>query len=276
MEKCYGYTTQISYEEPEPNNPFAAKTSYCHGYDIYGDILTKAAWSEYIYLLFSGRKPTPNQTQLLEKLSIALANLGPREPSIRAAMNGGVGGCPHAASLISALAVGAGQYGGSHEVYKLVELWQRCNTDMEAWQQQLVPNPNTQRVDIWPASEHAPGFDPNGESCPTPVQQTLEVLCQHDELGHLLWLREHQAELETLAGCPLAMTGVAATTFTSLSLTSHAATMLYLILRLPGAAAHAIEQRHLGWRKFPFFADAIDLENDPGAQPTPDISEFEL
>jgi citrate synthase len=37
--------------------------------------------------------------------------------------------------------------------------------------------------------------------------------------------------------------------------------MLHLLLRLPGAAAHALEQREQGHKDFPFFA--LDLLDDP-------------
>jgi len=43
--------SKIWKEEPELDNPFAAKKSFCAGYDVYGDILNKASWSEYLYLL---------------------------------------------------------------------------------------------------------------------------------------------------------------------------------------------------------------------------------
>ena len=38
--------------------------------------------------------------------------------------------------------------------------------------------------------------------------------------------------------------------------------MLHLLLRLPGAAVHALEQKGYGHKNFPFFR--IELENDPG------------
>jgi citrate synthase len=38
--------------------------------------------------------------------------------------------------------------------------------------------------------------------------------------------------------------------------------MLHLLLRLPGAAVHALEQKDYGYKNFPFFQ--IELENDPG------------
>lgn len=44
--------------------------------------------------------------------------------------------------------------------------------------------------------------------------------------------------------------------------------MLFLLLRLPGAAAHSLEQKKLGWRKYPFFGDKLTLTVDPGAKRT--------
>ena len=66
-------TTKIWFEEEEPDNPFAAKTSYCSGYDVYGDLLGKVSWSEYMYLLFKLEKPQPWQSTLLEAIAIAIA-----------------------------------------------------------------------------------------------------------------------------------------------------------------------------------------------------------
>jgi len=41
--------------------------------------------------------------------------------------------------------------------------------------------------------------------------------------------------------------------------------MLHLLLRLPGAAVHALEQKEYGHKNFPFFQ--VELENDPGPGP---------
>jgi citrate synthase len=82
--------------------------------------------------------------------------------------------------------------------------------------------------------------------------------------AHILrWLKDHQAELETIVGSPLAMTGVAAAGFIDLGFTPEQGEMLFLLLRLPGAAAHALEQEHFGWRRFPFFSDKVKVDNDP-------------
>jgi citrate synthase len=63
------------------------------------------------------------------------------------------------------------------------------------------------------------------------------------------------------------MTGVIAAAFTDLELTDEQAEMLFLLLRLPGAAVHSLEQKKLGWRKYPFFGEGLTLTNDPGPKP---------
>lgn len=255
--------THIWREEPEPDNPFAAAVCYCHGYDVFGDVLGKAGWIEFVYLLFQGERPSKEQCALLEDLAVALANPGPRDHSVLAAMNGGVGGSHSAACLMAALGVGAGQLGGAREVVLAMGLWETCGTDLDAWRRQIAEPARQERADVWPPMEHPPGFDPHGASCTAPVCQTLQHLADRSPGRVLSWLMTNRAMLEDIAGCPLAMTGVAAATLHEIGFNRDQGEMLYLILRLPGAAAHALEQRKLGFRHFPFFRDAVKLANDP-------------
>ena len=256
--------SKIWSEQAEADNPFAATVCLCHGYDVYGDILGKASWIEYLYLLFRGKRPTPKQAKLLEGLAIAVANQGPRDHSVNAAMNGGVGGSTYASCLMAALAVGAGQLGGAHEVYIAMEYWNRCGQDLELWKKELLSSEIPERADIWLPMEHPPGFDPHGASCATPVQQTLSYLTTHSDGMALPWLIQHRTELELVADCPLAMTGVAAAALTDLGFAPKQGEMLYLFIRLPGAAVHALEQEEYGWRRFPAFNFELELQDDPG------------
>lgn len=258
------FHTRIWDEVPETDNPFAAAACYCHGYDVYGEILGKASWIEYLYLLFCGERPTAQQAKLLEGLTIALANPGIREPSVHAAMSGGAGGSTNASCLMAALAVGAGQLGGAHEVFRAVECWQKCGCDLIAWQEMLLHPPKEERIDIWLPMEHPPGFDPHGASCPTPIRQTLAYLASISPKEYLPWLQSERSTLEHCIALPLAMSGVAAAAFMDLGMNPQQAEMLYLLLRLPGAAAHSLEQQEYGWRRFPFFTNAIHLTDDPG------------
>jgi citrate synthase len=256
--------TKIWFEEEEPDNPFAAKKSYCSGYDVYGDLLGKISWPEYIFLLFKLEKPLPWQSKLLEAIAIAIANPGPRDLGVRAAMNGGVGGSTAASCLMAALAPSAGKNGGAREVYQVMRLWQQCEFDLPLWLHKLPNYQDEVEVEVWPASEHTPGFDPYGASCATPILQTLDHLTSIYSDGALSYLSANRQIFEKTADAPLGMTGVIAAAFTDLGFTDEQAEMLYLLLRLPGAAVHSLEQKKLGWRKYPFFGNGLTLTNDPG------------
>jgi len=259
METIY---TRIWQEQAEPDNAFAALSCHCHGYDVYGELLAQASWIEYLFLLFRGEAPTKQHARLLEGLAIALANPGPRDASVHAAMCGGVGGSTSASCLMAALAVGAGASGGAREVFNAMQDWQARGTDLALWQSGLAEKQVNDLADVWPAAGHPAGFDPYGVRCTTPVLQTLAHLAALDCAPSLGWLQANRAALEIAAGLPLAMVGVAAAALRDLGCTPEQGEMLFLLLRLPGAAVHALEQRDSGYKNFPFFR--IELENDPG------------
>ena len=248
---------------------FAATTSYCAGYDVYGDLLGNISFIEYLWLLFKLDPPSKAQASTLEGLAVALANPGPRDASVRGAMNAGVGGSTRASALIAAISIGAGNLGGAREVYTAMQYWQHCGSDLKSWIDMINNPPPYENSDVWPKMEHTPGFDPNGASCPRPVQQLLTHLSGIAGNELLTWLQSNRQQLEQQAQAPLAFSGVAAAAFFALGFAPEEAEILFLLLRLPGAAAHALEQERLGWSRYPFFGDGLTLTNDPGpTQPT--------
>lgn len=252
--------TRIWQETPEADNPFATRVARCHGYDVYGAMLGRAGWAEMIYLLFRGEAPQPWQARVMDLLAVAMANAGPRDPSVHAAMGGGIGGSTAASSLMAALAVGAGQSGGAREVFLAVQDWRDCGGDLAAWRTRIAARPDMGE-DIWPTPEHAAGFDVNGVSLPLIVRQTLDALAQASQGPCLAWLQSNRVLLEEAARSPLAMTGVAAAALADLGFEPAQAEMLFLLLRLPGAAAHALEQGGHSYKRFPFYP--VELEDDP-------------
>lgn len=246
-------STRIWQEEAEAGNPFATQVARCRGYDVYGEMLGRARWSDMLFLLFAGQAPSAAQAELLETLAVAVANPGPRDASVHAAMCGGIGGSNSASCLTAALAVGAGLNGGAREVFLAMENWQSCACDLDHWATRLAEKPS-EAASIWPAAEHPAGFDPHAVSTSLPVRQTLAALAACSPGWRLAWLDAQRPQLEALAGHPLALSGVAAATLADLDLTPEQGEMLYLLLRLPGAAAHALEQKQISHRNFPFFA----------------------
>jgi citrate synthase len=251
--------SRIWAEEAEPDNPFAARASYCRGYDVFGEMVGNARWIEMLVLLFRDELPGGAGLDMLEALAVALANPGPRDPSVHAAMCGGVGRSAAAASLMAALAVGAGRNGGAREVFDAMTVWHACGTVLSSWPARAKELPDA--MEMWPGREHLPGFDPNGVSTPTVVRQLLETLSRIGGTPRLAWLDENWRGLTEHVGMPLAMSGVTAAALADLEFTPEEGEMLYLLLRLPGAAAHALEQSKHGYRRFPFYP--VELEDDP-------------
>ena len=256
--------TRIWQEEPEPADRFATRAARCRGYDVYGDLLGQARWVDMLWLLFRQDAPTPAQASLLEGLAVALANPGPRDAAVHAAMCAGVGGSPAAAALMAALAVGAGRHGGAQEVAAAMTCWAQlealsADVSVQAWVEagSAMAAPS---LAIWPDVDHAPGFEPNGVVTPGVVCDALARLAT---LGgpRLAWLAAHRTAVEAAVGLPLAMSGVAAAALADLGFSPEQGEMLHLLLRLPGAAAHALEQRAGSYKEFPFFA--LELQDDP-------------
>lgn len=253
--------TRLWREEAEPNDPFTAAAAFCQGYDVYGEMLGRARWADMIHLLMCGEAPSPERARFLDALAVALANPGPRDPMVHAAMCGGVGGSTAASSLMAALAVGAGQLGGGREVLLAMERWQECGTDLASWEKHLRDGP-AEKGSTWPEAEHPPGFSPHGAVTATPVKQTLACLAGLASGPELRWLAEQREQLEEIAGAPLAMAEVAAAAYVDLGLTPAQGEMLHLLLRLPGAAAHALEQQELGFKNFPFYANELQTDSE--------------
>jgi citrate synthase len=262
--------TRIWQEEAQADNPFATHTAHCHGYDVYGQMLGRASWVDMLYLLFKGQAPSPAQARQLDALALELANPGPRDPMVHAAMCGGVGGSHAAASLIAALAVGAGQSGGARDVRLAMDAWLRWDAapinDLAAQLACLIAHgmpPWLATSDSgWPKREHPAGFDPHGVSTAGIVLKALQTLAGMGVGPRLTWLREHLGALEAAASMPLAMTGLAAAAFADLGFTPMEGEMLHLLLRLPGTAAHALEQQTVyGFKRFPY--PPVDLQDDP-------------
>lgn len=268
MEKTAYMHSRIWLEEPEPNDEFKSRAAYCHGYDVYGEMLGNAGWVDMLYLLFKGEAPSRSQAEALEILAVALANPGPRDASVQAAMCAGVGGSPAAAALMAALAVGAGGAGGAREVFLAMQAWAVCGKDLEGWKSRWTAEAEhaAEPIEVWPAAEHPAGFDPLGVDTPTPVKQVLARLARLDLDSRCAWLQANLASMEQATGYPLSLVGVAAAAFGDLGMLPEEGEMLFLLLRLPGAAAHALEQRASGHKRFPFYELELEGSADGAAK----------
>jgi citrate synthase len=254
--------TSIWQETPEADNPFATSTARCRGYDVHGAMVGQARWVQMLWLLMRPELPAGAELDVLEALAVALANPGPRDPSVHAAMCAGVGGSPAASALIAALAVGAGRNGGAREVHDAMTMWCRCGPDLAAWQGYLTASADDP-VEIFPDRAHVPGFDAHGADTPLSVRQCAAALAGLGAGPGTSWLHANLDQAAAAVGLPLSMMGLAACVLHDLGFSPDEGEMLCLLLRLPGAAAHALEQQAVGFKQFPFYR----LELDPAATP---------
>ena len=244
-------TTAIWDEDASDQCIFQAVSARCHGFDLHDTLMPRASWAAMLLLLFKGEQPSAADCKLLNALAVALANPGPRDPSVHAAMAAGATGAPIAAALMAALSVGAGRRGGAREVYDCMVLWGSHGRDVSGWTANLGPRPIDK---IWPASDFAAGFDATGPAAGPLALKTLDSLLNLPQApdSPLHWLRANLAELEGTAQGSLSHTMVSALAFAQLGLAPKQGEALYLLLRLAGAAAHALEQSAQGYTAFPF------------------------
>ncbi len=88
-------------------------------------------------------------------------------------------------------------------------------------------------------------------------------LAEHAPDGRTAWLQANLAIVAKAAGHPLSLSGVAAAALVDLGFSADEGEMAYLLLRLPGAAAHALEQRRFEHKKFPFYELEMKAETEP-------------
>lgn len=247
--------TRIWDETADPRSPFLGQSVRLFGYDYYGELLTQAGSIDMLWLLFVGEAPQPAQRALLDRLAVALANPGPRDPSVHAAMCGGIGGSRPAASLMAALAVASGEHGGAGELRRAMGAWRADDADIDTIATHLAKHADPDGA--WP------GFSPLARDTPRTVHQCLEALCASPLAQHLNSLRAVEPALVSAAGAGLSLLGVAAAAFCDLGLEPDQGEALFLLLRLPGTLAHAMEQSGQSYKRFPFFR--LEARTEPGS-----------
>jgi citrate synthase len=249
--------TRIWDETPDPQSPFLGRAVRLYGYDYYGELMGRAGWIEVLWLLFTGDAPSPHQATLLERLAVALANPGPRDPAVHAAMCGGIGGSLPAASLMAALAVGSGADGGGDDLKRAMHAWTAAGGDFGRLVAEFAKH----------ADDHGtwPGFNPRSIGTGEPVLQCLDRLAASPLAHRLKHLKASVAPLSEAARCGLSLTGLAAAAFADAGLSPLQGEALYLLFRLPGALAHALEQMEHKHKQFPFFTltNPVNAEGQP-------------
>ncbi len=247
--------TEIWQEVPDENNDYIAESCRCHGYDLM-ELLEKRNYFDIFYLLFHGELPGKDESVLLEKLSIALLNLGPRHPATRAAMYAGIGKTNTAHILpIANMAMG-GDALGANEVERSISFFRNnAKSNPVELANNIIKEADNEKDKYDVLSERMPGFGQRFGGIDVMPQKFADYLIKLPGAGKsLTWGNEFAGELNK-TGYGWLITGVAAAVFADLGFQPQAGVGLFQLLCSPGLFAHGLEMSNKPLKEMPFPED---------------------
>jgi len=251
-------TTSICFEKPLESNPFVAENRYLFGYELT-ELTQKKSFLEVLLLLNTGEFPSEDAVTLMNALMIALINLGPRNPAVRAAMVAGISKTNTAHILPIGLNVLGGEIDGTIEVersmhfikkhmnephelaLKRIDLSSDCNTS----QHRLIPGLGTaygqKDIVCCNLAKHIGTLNGAGNAFHW-FSQLIDNIGRND----IDWLP----------------TGLAAAVFLDLGISPREGAAMFQLICAPGILAHGLEQTHKPIKSMPFLEDSqYEYEN---------------
>ncbi|WDE03303.1 citrate synthase [Thalassomonas viridans] len=246
--------TDILLEVPSDNNPYIAKSACLHGYDVL-ELMAKKSFVETLLLLFTGELPAPEKVQLLEQLMIGLINPGPRHPAVKAAMVAGVSKANVEHLLPVGLSVLGGKSNGAKEVEQAMVFLQE-NKDKSA--QEIIGGllKTSARGAVQGEFHLFPGFG-NSYGAIDEFSVSLAAQLFNGSESTSGFIALGQAINNELKAYDMGWlkTGIAATVFCELGVSSRQGCGLFQLLCAPGILAHGVEQTHKPITAIPMLSD---------------------
>ncbi|MFT7559371.1 MAG: citrate synthase [Flavobacteriales bacterium] len=250
--------TKICYEVPSDSNPYVNKASYMYGYSSL-ELVKHKSYAETLLLLFSGELPSVEKTALVERLFIALMNLGPRHPAVRAAMVAGVSKTNSGNLLPIGLNVLSGEHNGAQEVEAAVIFIQKnFGADASKVVADTLLNEATS-IDRDEGELHLyPGFGNQYGSIDEHCRSLAEVVFGESSDKRTPYIHWVKGLCQALAPHDLGLlkTGMAAAVMCELGIPAREAGCLFQLACAPGIAAHGLEQTHKPITAIPMLDDA--------------------
>ena len=238
--------TKILLEQPSESNPYICQKKYLYGYDVE-ELASKKSFTDTLLLLFTGELPSPSHAALLERLMIALMNLGPRHPAVKASMVAGVSKTNAEHLLPIGLSVLGGKDNGAKEVAKAVNFLSEnislapedvANKLME----QYANRENEGEFHICPGFGNSYGAIDEFTDNIAKVVLTPFVNSKN-ESDYIQWGLAFIEQLNK-QDMGLLKTGLAALVFCQLGISSRASVGLFQLICAPGVFAQGLEQAH--------------------------------
>lgn len=211
------------------------------------EMMGRLSFGEAIYLLMQGELPTPATGRLMEALLVSFIDHGATPPSTLAARNTATTGAPLRA-CVAAGVLGFGRHFGG-DITACMELLDQglalCRggtTIQDAAAAILAP--------YIKSGETPPGFghryhtrDPRAARL-FQMAMELELDAEHVRMIRAVEIALHQHEQDAQERqLPINIDGAIAAVCSDLGLRPDVADALFLISRIPGLAAHALEER---------------------------------
>jgi citrate synthase len=245
--------TKIWKELSKEPQGYIAEQATCYGYPLLELIQAGYSQTDITYLLLSGNLPSLHQRQLLDALSIAICNPGPRHPATRAVMESAVSKTRSPNYLPIGLMVlsGTNSAASVEAIMRFLRLNKR-KTHPE-FSEVLISNYIGPEND----NEIAPGFGPHFEQR-EPLFINLAKLIRktfkETPLKYLDWCLAFDDSLSETC-CGMKSTALAASIFLDLGFHPRIGPGLYQLLSAPGLLAHGIEMMGQPLSAMPFVAD---------------------
>ncbi len=252
-------STQIWHEHPCPENPYLPQSAYCYGYDLL-ELINKRSYTDVFYLIFRGELPTLEQSDLLEKLMVALINPGPRHPATRGAMIAGVGKTDPSLILPISLSIFSGTHVGAGCIEEaMIFMSENIDKNPGILAKNLLSNSKPPSEGDW---HPAPGFGSRFNGIDMLTHEFAKRLsCMLGAGPALQWGEEFATSLKP-HGIGWLVTGVAAATFCDLGFHPRVGPGLFQLLCAPGLLAHGIELANKPFTAMPFPSDKDYLIED--------------
>ncbi|MEX1033477.1 MAG: citrate synthase [Cellvibrionaceae bacterium] len=241
--------TKIWSETPSTKNPYIAESSHCHGYDLL-ELMAKRSYPDLVFLLFKGELPTPQESQLMERLMIAFINPGPRHPATRAAMNAGVGKTDPSHILPIGLTILGGEHLGAAEVEPAIRwLRKQAKRDPHTTAEELIKaHSDKEEGDL----HIAPGFGSHFGGVDQMVVRIARQLITLPGAGKIMqWADAFSRALEQ-HNMGWLSTGLVGAVLADLGFQPRMGGGIFQIMSAPGLFAHGIEMASKPLTAMPF------------------------
>ena len=250
--------TNILLEIPAKTNPYVSQKNYIHGYDL-AELVSQKSFVDTLLLLFTGELPSLADKQLFERLMVALINLGPRHPAVKASMVAGVSKTNTEHLLPIGLNVLAGEQNGALEVANAVSfIQQHLPHNPQLLANDLMANYKAERVqgEAHLVAGFGNQYGSIDELCQSLANHVLQPYIENNtkQAAALTWVLEF-CQCLNQHNLGLLKTGLAAAVFCQLGIPARESIGLFQIICAPGIFAHGVEQTHKPITAMPMLAD---------------------